>query len=41
VRYGEPLTKEKRADAEAARRGLMECRTVFAASDRTSSVRNR
>ena len=41
TRYGEPFTKEKRADAEAARRGLMECRTVLAASDRNSSVRNR
>ena len=26
TRYGEPLTKKTQADAEAARRGLMECR---------------
>ena len=41
TRYGEPLTEGKRADAEAARRGLAECRTIPAASDRTSSVPNR
>jgi serine/threonine protein kinase len=35
TQFGEPGGEKARADAEAARRSLVECRTVLAASDRT------